>query len=474
MSRQAKIFYFLISLLPTSVLIMHGYLGSYARLIVDDFCSVAFAESLGLLRSIWFWRLNWSGRYSAFAVDWVLAKSNPIYSLPFVTAFSLFVWCLLAVIAVFVTLRKLKPESWNWVVAFLFGILFVFTILSITPNISQSLYWWNGMRSYTLPLIGLTFAFLLFQARPAEFKSNLEGVLWGAGSFIWLFLNSGLGETFAVFQFTTLIFLIILRLITNPVKRNDTGLILYVAGLLGTVISLVIIISAPGNAIRQAFDPAPGLDKLITISIQAYAVFIAQILFSPEKIAGLIGAVFIIIFLGGLYQTPGVKNWHSVAYVVGGFLLSLACFPPGVYGYSDAPPARTLVIACFGLVAGLFYASFSIGQRFSTTFQARKIAYGITALAVLLLGFSSITQVQAVYRQRQIYIDYASAWDQNDRLIREAKAAQKDSVLIENPEANNWTGLNVLNGNPKFWVNVCYSKYYGIPVFGPNPDLAQP
>jgi hypothetical protein len=475
MNGRAKAFSLLLGILPASVLVMHGYLGSYTRLIADDFCSVYFAEKLGLLRSIWFWRLNWSGRYSAFAIDWVLAKLAPVYSLPFVTSISLILWCLFAMLTIFLALRSLKPESWNWVVAFLTGLLFVFVVLSLSPNLPQSLYWWNGMRSYTLPLIGLTLAFMVFQARPAKFVSNFNGLLWGVGSFILLFLNGGLGETFAVFQFSALVFLIALRLVSSPIKREDTGLLLYAAGLLGTVISLVVIISAPGNAIRQAFNPPPEFGKLVGISIQAYLDFLSLILFSPEKITGLAGAILLLILLGGFYADAIHKGWQIAAYVGGGILLSFACFPPGVYGYSEPPPLRTLVIACFGLVAGLFCASFLVGQRLSKVIQSRNVVYfGVTSISVLLLGVSSIIQMQMLYQQRTDYIAYAQAWDRNDRMIWEAKTAQKASVIIENPAANNWTGLNVLNDNPKFWVNACHTNYYGIPVFGPKPDEDQP
>ena len=37
------------------------------------------------------------------------------------------------------------------------------------------------------------------------------------------------------------------------------------------------------------------------------------------------------------------------------------------------------------------------------------------------------------------------------------------------PAEQNWAGVNILNDNPRFWVNVCYSQYYSIPVFGRDP-----
>ncbi len=471
MNKRTKIAYLLIGILPASVLVMHGYIGTSVRLIADDFCSVYFANSLGLLRSIWYWRLNWSGRYSAFAADWLLAKTDPIYSLPLVTSTMLLLWVFFAIFAILIALRAQKPGAPNRMVAALSGLLLVFGVLTITPSIPQSLYWWNGMRSYTLPLIGLTFAALLFQLRPEKFKSTLELILWAAGSFFVLFLNGGLGETYAVFQFSTLVFLILLQIAENQWKKNNTGLILSFAGLLGTIASIIAIISAPGNAIRQDFNPPPTWVNLVIISINSYFKFMAEILLAPEKITGFVGAMLFIIVLGAFYPVPFKKSWHIPAYLFGGLLLSLACFPPGVYGYADFPPYRTLVIACFGLTGFFFYAAFLGGQRLSGLFEKQKtIRSGVIALAVALMGFSALMQVRAIDQESPVYSAFAKSWDENNAKIEQARAAHAESVLIENPGANNWTGLNVLNDNPKFWVNICYSKYYGIPVFGPSPD----
>ena len=49
-------------LIPTGCTVLfYVYLGSYVRLIADDFCSMYFARRLGLLRSMWYWYKNWHG-----------------------------------------------------------------------------------------------------------------------------------------------------------------------------------------------------------------------------------------------------------------------------------------------------------------------------------------------------------------------------------------------------------------------------
>lgn len=61
-------------LLPTSIaLSLYGYIGMFNRLLGDSLCSFYYAKRLGLFRSIWYWRITWSGRYSAYAFDWLTA-----------------------------------------------------------------------------------------------------------------------------------------------------------------------------------------------------------------------------------------------------------------------------------------------------------------------------------------------------------------------------------------------------------------
>jgi hypothetical protein len=52
-----------------------------------------------------------------------------------------------------------------------------------------------------------------------------------------------------------------------------------------------------------------------------------------------------------------------------------------------------------------------------------------------------------------------------DAQITRAKAAGEQQVII--PIMTNWAGLDNPNDNPKFWLNYCYSKYYGINVLTP-------
>ena len=133
MDRLNKALLSLFAIASTSVLVMHGYLGSYTRFIADDFCSVYFANHFGLFRSIWFWRLNWSGRYTAFAVDWLLAKIGGVENLAMVVPFSLLVWFISASAAIYLALHSEETRTRDLLLSSLLGLLFLFAIsLSIS------------------------------------------------------------------------------------------------------------------------------------------------------------------------------------------------------------------------------------------------------------------------------------------------------------------------------------------------------
>ncbi len=89
----------------------------------------------------------------------------------------------------------------------------------------------------------------------------------------------------------------------------------------------------------------------------------------------------------------------------------------------------------------------------------------ILSIAFSLLFISSSFIIsKKLYKDRDVYITYAKNWDATDIAIKSAKANGKEVVIVKN--VPNWAGMDLLNNNPKHWVNECYSSFYGIQVFG--------
>lgn len=463
---------FLLTALPLTGLTAYASLGSLTRLIADDFCLIYFADRFGLFRSIWYWYLNWGGRYTAFAADWLILKSilGP-YRLHFIVPVTILLWLVWTACVLYLYFYKKNKSALLHATA-LAGI-FVFVVLLLTPDIPQSLFWWSGMRSYTLPLVVLTFYILLFLL-VKEHVFTLHPAVSNASAFLLFLLSGGLGEIMAAAQ--TLFLLLILRLHAMKYLHSaGTELMILYSSLAGAMTSVVVVVLSPGNAIRQALlPPPPDLERLASISVMAYGKFIGDLFLEPARITGLTGAMLASLWIGSRYRESISERKRLIpAFVVGGLVISFVCFPPGVYGFSEPPPPRTLIIPVFFLMAGLLGAGFVAGGWLAARHAAPWLnSTALPVLVVLLIGFSSLTTAWRLYGERQVYSDFAGRWDRVDADILQARADDHESVTV--PALNVWTGGGGdPTDNPKYWVNQCYSLYYGLTVLGPEPGQAE-
>ena len=454
---------FSLTVFSTLGIAAYAYLGNFTRLLADDFCSIHYADRLGLFRSIWFWYLNWSGRYTAFAADWLILKSifGP-YRLHYAIPITILVWLILLFFAIYLYLEK--QHTFTALHAAALAGIFLFLVFLLTPDIPQSLFWWNGMRIYALPLVLFSFDLLLFQV----YKRLNIAVVWGGLlGFLLFFTSGGMGETMAVAQIALLLFLIGLDLLKITHRPSKERIVFY-CSLAGAVCSLVVVLLSPGTKIRKAFlPPTPDIVTLVTISLQAYGMFLASFFREPAKITGLVGAILSAIWIGGQYRGfATVSGWLVPICILGGILISLACFPPGVYGYSEPPPARIGIIPVFFLVTGLLCAGFITGSWLVGKEAYRWLdSYPLVILIVLFMVFSSMNTVSTLLGERGEYMAFAGKWARVDAQILQAKAEHLDSVNI--PAMDNWAGLERPTDNPNYWPTQCYSVYYGIQVVGP-------
>lgn len=456
-------------LLPSLVvLVLHGYLGGHTRLIADDFCSAYFARRLGLLRSVWYWYNNWSGRYTAFGTDWVMERLGA-YALPVIPPLVLLAWFVLTVIAIRLWLRRLLPDS-KWTALTLGGV-FLFVVLLLSPLVPQSLYWWNAMRSYSLPLVLLTAYIVLLQIGMERLRTKRDLWVGSLLSFLFLFANGGLGETYVAFQLGLLVAVVALEWFVHR-DLNSVLFRLLFAGLLGSAAALVIVVLAPGNAVRQdLYPPHPGLILLLQLGVQNYLAFLSDIVQTPEKLAGLLGAVGTAFWLGTQTEQAAKQSWLVPVLFAGALLLSFACVLPAVYATSEPSAPRTMIVPVFILLAGWMAAGFILGGQW-TSARSQSSRLVVPALAVGLIVYAALVNGLALYRDRTVYVEFAKRWQAADAQILQAKARGDKSVTI--PAMHVWTGPGGdPTDNPKFWVNQCYSLYYDITVLGPNPEEAE-
>ena len=445
-----------------------AYLGSYSRFIADDYCSAYYGQKFGLLGSIQYWYDSWSGRYTAFAFDWlIMAHTFGQYGAHFVPPLVIVLWLVAAIGAIYSILKQTAYRSSTLSLALTLGTCFTLTVIVLSPSIPQSYFWLNGLRSYELPLVIASAYVFLFRWMLPRLKS--ERAVFGVCvlTFFLTFANGGLSETYAVMQVVALAFLTCLHWLSNG-RKFDTVFKLLAAATLGALVSLFIIALAPGNTIRkEQLPPRPSWKRIAKISIGAYLSFFQAILVNPQKLSALIGSVLVNIWAGTQYKKAiHFKAWLIPAYIFGGLLLAFICIPPAVYGYAAPPPARTLSIALFGLLACWMSAGFLIGNsRAVSDRSTTHLETGLLISASLAVGVASVLTLSFVNQQKDKYISFAQKWDATDAQILQAKSQGLPSVIIT--EMGNWAGLDRPNDDPNFWATDCYTRYYGIQVYGP-------
>ncbi len=452
--------------IPSSIVILwHAYLGSFTRLIADDYCSYYNTETLGVLGTAWFWYRTWTGVYARSALNEILLLVGP-YNMEVIVPGVLLVWLVTTAAAIHLLLGKeFGPGDRRWM-SISFSAVFLFAILLLSPRLTQSLYWWGGLSAYTFPLVLTTIFLILFLVVSRRAWSQRGMIAWGSLSFVLAFGLGGISESFT----PILLVIIALALAWKWLKKHEIGFWFLGSALVGAMLALAIMISAPGNAIRQAnFPPTPGLGEIFRIATVGYFEFLASLFAGVPKSAGLVGALLGAMTMGiHARQERPPRAWTIPAALFVGMSLAYLCFPPTAYGMSSVPPARVLIVSVFFLAAGLMGCGYLAGKWISARATERHRRVVTTApllAAILLLSFSSWATSRHLYESRQTFIEFARLWDEVDAQILQAKANGQESVNI--PVLGSWTGLDRPNDNPKFWATRCYSDFYGIQVYGP-------
>ena len=467
MSRQWKFLAIFALFIPSSIVLsLHAYLGSFSRFIADDFCSYYYAKELGVFGSALYWYRTWHGGYSVSFMDSLLVLIGP-RGIPFVTPIVILIWIVVTTVAVHLLLRKgwrlfdiLKSVS--------LGTAVVYLILLISPKVSQSLYWWGGMRAYVMPIIIFTFYIALFQWFRNKSAKAGAIIIWSGVSFVIVFAIGGFSETFTPVQLIIFLFIISYGLLTLNFRSKDKEFFFLLAGFFGALVSLLAMVNAPGNAVRQALYPEPAnLITVFEIALTGFLTFLHDVFSTPERMLGILGIVLGTAWIGILARNEKAHTfWLIIICLFVGLGLTFLCFLPAAYGLSAKPYDRTLIIPAYILVVSLLLTSFLLGKLVSNKIEVRSFVHlGFFLATAILITVSAALKSEELYASRHVYSDYANKWDHVDMQIIQAKHSGEEVVLI--PNMINWAGLDRPTDNPKFWLTACYTHYYGIQVLGP-------
>ncbi len=456
--------------LPASfVMGFYMYIGTFNRLIADDYCSIYYGRRLGLFRSIWYWYITWHGGFSASAADWFLSYTGPKL-LQILTVITLVAWILI----ISFTLRQLFLR-WGFIngsfyYSLLLGVISIYATLVISPDISQSLFWWGGARGYFLPLIFATlyvYAYLKFIT--SRWKT-WQLAVWYLASFSLVFIAGGFAEIFTPVQLVILVGVILWSKVAQKNTIKDVSFRFLFAGLIGALLSFAVMVAAPGNYLRQEFFPdPPNIWKVANISINGYLIFLRSI-FGTINLVSIIGSMFVATWIGIVSCTNEgpAKNklLSAMIAVIVGLILAFGCFPSAAYGVSEPPPLRTQIIPSYLLLLGFTTGGLLLGRWFGVRRHGIYTLRGVVLFfACVFVTISACSETRFLLSIYQAHVSFAQKWDMIDKKIINARESGAEEVYI--PPMENWAGLEYPSNRLKYWPNVCFRQYYGIKVLAP-------
>jgi hypothetical protein len=458
-------------------LVGYGYLGTFTRQVLDDHCAARILARYGFWGSqIWTYR-NHSGRVFSYFVRVATESLWHERIVPVLALTLLSSWLMVTVWALW-QLGEMLGWRHGLLNSVVLSELLLFAMLRTGPDPGQSFYWETGGLTYTLPiiLVSLYLGILLYYLKEQPRGAHRALILTVAGTIC--FCAAATSETNAAVQCAGLLgAIIVCNLAPTLTERVRRSLPVLYCGFAGSLISSIIVIGAPGNAVREAgvrSVAAPlSFMAVVAKSVTGSVAFIVDFLHHRP------GAALALLLIPALSlwvekSSPAEIPWRTAARhwllaCAFSFVLILASIAPGVFALSDLPPERSEFVTHWILLTTLLATGvvFSSGIRWVcgvTPSPLAVLAASVFILALILPWvLKSTGTIASSVRQSRIY---AAEWDSEDAQIRGLKRHGNSNIVVPWNEhivsGGNVTKLPWLSSDPTYWVNKCEADYYGL------------
>jgi hypothetical protein len=466
-----------------AALALYAYLGVFSRYYADDYCLTSDFFAKGFWNSIIGLYLGWSNRF-ALPITVNISEYFGRSAIQAWPAFVIVLWVAAMTWALVEAVRLSRLKVWFGTALLLAEALIFFTILE-APQQYQSLYWRVGLVTYTLPLVFL--AFLLgFIFNRIRTTSNGRIAWWGpAVCALLAFFAGGYSETHVALQ-TALLGMAVAGIwlgMKSPAKRN--WLVFVGAALAGSLLALVVVIFAPGNAVRLAAIPTsrPHLPALIHMSISSAALF----MYISLKDYAFQNVIALLLPMGMIYalyardkslprMRPASLPLALFLIPIVGYVLIVAMCAPSAYGESSYPEARALIAARFIMVAMTVAEGGLIGLSFSQLHlwadePAPLFLQISSAVLFLVLAAYPLYDARKSYAEIPVYQARAEVWDARAALVHNSLQQGITEINVHDALARSFdafSGLMEIGSDPRYWVNSCAAKFFGIHALAIN------
>lgn len=411
------VFYFVVTTIP------------FIRYWVDEFCTAAILRDEGFFRSQITWWNSWTGRYSFVAAHnifevlgaWTV-RVTPLVTLPLLIA-------------------SIIPALFGNV---FLGVIFVIIAVINAPNITQTFYWQMGSLNYLGPIIflNLFLSLLLIKKKVKLFFP-----------FLTLFIAGGFSEPFAVSQLVLLSIIFLGILVVKP-KDKAQKLKIVAAGLMGTALSIFIMLLSPGTAVRQAGMTHPeSLWFVVKSTLLTTKWYLLRMLSVKPFVYSLI-VIFSSVFLFG--KKLNIKKPQAIEIMIfsalSAIFTTMAVMASGYYSMSIIPPERTLFIAIYMNLLSFLVFSFTARR-----FLKDSLFWGIVILNIVAVALLFPSVVSHLTFVRSEIKDYATNFDKLETTLKSGRG--KEEIAIHNVKSVGELDSFTDNGG---WVASCLGRYYKI------------
>jgi hypothetical protein len=310
-------------------------------------------------------------------------------------------------------------------------------------------------------MTGYLALYIRFRTHQHKFASHL---IWCALSFGVLFISGGFSEPFTPLQIIIVFVMLLVEVYANRDAFSKPNAIFLLAGLLGGILALVIMVLAPGNATRQQFFPAPPAPlEILFIGGKSYLLFFARIAADHCRIMAALAIFASSILLGTFFSASKFFRLKNLLiFLILGLLFAFCSFLPAAYGQSSEPSDTSLITPVYVLIIMLCTVGIIGGGILKHTVHI-KGAYTILPVLLVLFALGDSAMISAQRLSREIVQARAYAVNSVNRDLQIRRARQIGLHEIFVPPIPSWITLEPTD-NPRFFVNQCMSLYYDIEI----------
>jgi len=474
----------------------YTYMGSFMRIIGDDYCYAA------MLRQFGFWMTQWQSyvaiggyngnRYSLNLFSALVSLFGPKANTA-LPGLAILAW--LAGLAWAwrngTRLAGLHTLSMSWLLA---AEALVFFTLSQAPDLDQALYWRTGMLTYLAPVItgSILLGFILWQAnRPRE-----QVTLLGA-TFLLALISAGFSEVGDVAHITSLACLLAwggyeTRRRGRKVNQNSVPSARLIApascALAGSLVALLLLAFSPSTHLRmQTMSSPASLLSTVQIALYSARIFIVSVTIKRMMLPNLL--LFSFALAGGaLLAAKAARSGNPRPIMsTGRWLLTLtgivttcllivvACMLPNAYVQSGYPELRALIIPRFVLVASTAGCGWLTGWFVHTRLARRprgdyQVASLLAGLILVAAALSPLYAASPILSRAPLFIKWAHLWDKRDQQIRYAASYNQGSLQVMELDHIIPRVGELQVGS---WYTQCADQYYDIQILPNLPGWDQ-